>query len=561
MDNLWFIRPADLEGQGRLSSAFGIEPVTAQILINRGFKEVEEVKSFLSPDLSSLPDPFFLPDMDRAVDRIVSAIKNNERIALYGDYDVDGITGVALLMRFLRKIGHEPLVFIPNRLSEGYGLHRSALETLKSKGASLVITVDCGVRSKNEIEFALANGMDVIVTDHHESDELPAGYILLNPKRPDAGLKEKEIAGCGVAFFLLTALKKKLGIETDPQEHLDLVALGTIADVVPLTGINRIFAKFGMEEARVSMKPGVRTLINVSGLDGMQLKTGSVAFRMAPRINAAGRMGDAMLSLELLTTDDAALAREIALNLNKLNSDRQRIEEKALYEAIEHIERDNFHKRAAIVVASENWHAGVIGIVASKLVERYALPAVVIAAAEKRAKGSARSVGGLNIVEALGRCADVLERFGGHAQAAGLVVDTARIDSFRSRFEACCAEVSRSKEARRLSIDAEVLPKDISIKLTKEIGMLEPFGLGNPEPVLCVRNLKVASARIVGTNHLKLKLQATESGISFDAIGFGLGEKIPQIGQTVAVAFTPQMNEWNGYELLQLKIKEISCLK
>ncbi len=561
MDNQWFIHKPDPEARSRLSAALGVDPLTAQILLNRGFTDAAEAKRFLDPALSDLPHPSFLPDMDRAVCRIVSAIKNKEQIALYGDYDVDGITGVALLTRFFRSIGVEPIVFIPNRLAEGYGLHREALGSLRKKGAALVITVDCGTRSAGELEFAKSIGLEVIITDHHEASEALSGNIVLNPKCADVNPNQREIAGCGVAYFLLTALKDKLGIEPDISEHLDLVALGTIADVVPLTGINRIFAKFGMAMASTSEKPGIRSLIDASGLEGAPLKAGSVAFRLAPRINAAGRMGDAYPSFELLTTDDAAAARTIAQTLGKLNADRQRIEETALVEAIACIEKDGIHERPAIVVASEKWHAGVIGIVASKLVEKYRLPAIVISAPDKKSKGSARSIAGLNMIDALARCSDLLERFGGHAQAAGLVVDTERIGAFRSRFENCCAELTKSIEKKRLAIDAEIEAKDLSRKLAKELERLEPFGLGNPEPVLSARNLTVAGARIVGTNHLKLRLTCKKTMLTYDAIGFGLGRQIPALGQNISIAFTPQINEWNGMESLQLKIKEISCSK
>jgi len=563
MDTQWFIHPPDFEGRRRLSAALEIHPITSQILLNRKIATVYDAKRFLNPNLSELPDPFCLPDMDKAVDRIVAALKAKERIALYGDYDVDGITGVALLTRFLRSIGHEPLVFIPCRLTEGYGLNTSAIDRLKTLGASLIITVDCGTRSLPEIEYAHKHGIDIIVTDHHEVLDIP-DHILLNPKRPDIDLPEKEMAGCAVAFLLLMALRKRLRGEkllhlNEPnlKEHLDLVALGTIADVIPLTGVNRIFAKHGLEIARNSMKPGMRSLIGVCGLEGVPLKTGNVAFRLAPRINAAGRMGDALPSLELLTTDDIHYAHEIARALDTLNSDRQRIEERILQEAIELIECEELHKRAAIVVAQENWHAGIIGIVASKLVERYALPAVVIAAEGKKAKGSARSVSGLNIVEALGKCSHLLDRFGGHAQAAGLQVETTRIDSFRKIFEACCAEIAPPQRAPRVTIDALAEHKDITIKLAREIELFEPFGLGNPEPILCANNLRVVNFRIVGKNHLKMSL-AGDNNLYFDTIGFGLGETTLQVGQNVSIAFTPQINSWNGLESLQLKIREIS---
>jgi len=560
----WFIHPADSEGQLLLSSALDIRPLTAQLLINRGLRTIEAAQKFLQPDLADLPDPFLFPDMELAVERIIAALAKKERIALYGDYDVDGITGVALLTRFFRSIGHEPLIFIPCRLTEGYGLHKSAIQTLKSQGASLIITVDCGTGSLPEIEYAHQQGIDMIVTDHHEVSQGEKNHILLNPKRDDITFPVKDIAGCAVAFFLLMALRKRLrekkllhDNEPNLKEHLDLVALGTIADVVPLVGVNRIFAKFGLEIARKSLKPGLQSLIDICGVQGASLKTGSIAFRLAPRINAAGRLGDALPSFELLTTDDASYAQKIARDLNTLNSDRQRLEEKALKEAVEIIERDELNKRGAIVVAHESWHAGIIGIVASKLVDRYALPTIVISADGKKAKGSARSISGLNIVEALHQCNDLLDRFGGHAQAAGLQVETINIDAFRTKFEQCCTLLTKPQKKSQIAIDAMVDHKDITMRLAREIDKLEPYGLGNSEPLLCTHDLAVTQFRIVGNNHLKLSL-AGENKIYFDAIGFDMGDQPLEIGQKISIAFTPQINVWNGIESLQLKIKSIN---
>lgn len=560
----WSVHPSDTESASQLSKALGVTPCTAQILMNRGLSDAKDAQRFLRPDLSQLTDPSFLPDMDLAVERIVRAIKKKESIALYGDYDVDGITGVALFTRFLRSLSVEPLVHIPNRLTEGYGLSNSGLEELKKKGVSLVITVDCGTRSKKELAHARELGLDVIVTDHHEVEELFEHNILLNPKRPDVKESGHELAGCGVVFLLLMALRKRLrdeglfeGALPNLKDHLDLVALGTIADVVPLTGMNRIFAKFGMEVTRTSTKPGIRSLITVSGLDGQPIRTGNIAFRLAPRINAAGRMGDSLPSFELLTTDDPAAARDIALQLNKLNGLRQSVEEKALGEAVEHIEENHLHTRAAIVVADKRWHAGVIGIVASKLVDRYGLPAIVISSLDKRSKGSARSIQGINIVEVLSRCSDLLERFGGHAQAAGIIVDDENIEAFRTKFEACCAEVIVPEEALELDADVEIAPQDMTKELARELELLEPFGIGNPEPTLLAHGLKVVSARIVGGGHLKMKLASPGTKIVFDAIGFDLGDRISEMNGTVSAAFIPQMNVWNGIESLQLKIKDI----
>lgn len=564
----WSIHPAAPDTVRLLSEALCVHPITSQILINRGYKTPEAAKRFIEPDLSQLPDPFLFPDMERAVQRILAAIRAGEKIALYGDYDVDGITGVALLARFFRVVGSDPISFIPSRLDEGYGLHIPAIEKLKAQGVSLIITVDCGTRSIAEVAHAEKLGIDVIVTDHHEGADAKVDHILLNPKHPDVRLVDSEIAGCAVAFLLVMALRKRLreeGIfengEPNLKEHLDLVALGTIADVVPLTGINRVFAKYGLEIARSSAKPGIRALIEACGLEGLPIKAGNVAFRLAPRLNAAGRLGDALPSLELLTTDDPDRALAIAGMLGTFNSDRQRLEEKALQDAVEIIEQDGLNTRPALVVAGEDWHAGVIGIVASKLVERYLLPAIVISSDGAKGKGSARSVAGLNIVKALERCGHMLERYGGHAQAAGLQIKTSQIGAFREHFELCCAELACGITKPATFVDAAVTGSDISVQLVHEIERLEPFGFGNPEPLLCINEMRIADSRIVGNNHLKMRLYDQRTKTSFDAIGFGLGGTQCGVGETVSVIFTPQINEWNGVTSVQLKLREIECLK
>lgn len=567
MNSPWFVYPPDLTVQRSLSEALGVGNACAQVLLNRGIKTVEAAKSFLEPGIEDLPDPFIFPDMEKAVERINSAIKKREKIAIYGDYDVDGISGCAILVRFFDKIGSDTCVYIPNRLSEGYGLNSCAIQALKNQGVSLIITVDCGTRSSAEVSEAEKQGIDIIVTDHHETGEVPPGQVLVNPKRNDFEFTDKNISGCAIAYFLAQALKKHLNAtgtllsDAGALDDFDLVSLGTIADVVPLTGLNRLFAKLGLLKAAVSKKAGIRSLIKTCGLKEMPLKAGHVAFRMAPRINAAGRVGDALLSLKLLTTDDQATADDIANELSKLNSMRQGMEEKVLNEAVDIIKREDLSRRPAIVVASDNWHPGVIGIVASKLAERYLVPSVVLTFANDTGRGSARSVPNLNIIRALDKSSHLLERYGGHAQAAGLTIHASKVDEFRKTFERSCEETGALKTRPQLTVDAVVLPEELTPDLAKQVEMLEPFGLGNPEPVFCVNDFVVADRRIVGNDHLKLKLYHAQSRNRFDSIGFGMKNKMVETGSAVSVAFTPQMNVWNGLASLQLKIKDILCTK
>jgi single-stranded-DNA-specific exonuclease len=567
MSSQWFIYPPDYSLQRSLAEPLGIGNACAQALINRGVKTAEAARYFLEPTIEDIPDPFIFPDMEKAVLRITSAIKNREKIAIYGDYDVDGISGCAILYRFFETIGIEPIVYIPSRLSEGYGLNLGAVGTLAKQGVKLIITVDCGTRSLSEVKEAKKQGVDIIVTDHHETQKTPSDQIVINPKRDDFEFDDKNISGCAIAYFLAEALKKHqnsigmLVTNAGALDSLDLVSLGTIADVVPLTGLNRLFAKLGLKMAAASKKAGIRALIKTCGLKDTPLKTGHVAFRIVPRINAAGRLGDASLSLKLLTTGNQETAEDIANQLEKLNALRQGMEEKVLNEAADIIERAGLGSRPAIVVSSDKWHPGVIGIVASKLAERYLVPAVVITFANGSGRGSARSVPHVNIVQILDKASHLLERYGGHAQAAGLSIHVSKVREFQKAFERSCEETGAVKKPPELTVDAAIPAEDLTPSLAREIEMLEPFGLGNPEPVFCVNDFTVAEQRIVGANHLKIKLMHIPSRNRFDSIGFGMKNKMIETGSTVKVAFTPQMNFWNGLASLQLKIKDIICTK
>ncbi|HSR11832.1 MAG TPA: single-stranded-DNA-specific exonuclease RecJ, partial [Thermodesulfobacteriota bacterium] len=428
----------------------GLSAIAARVLVHRGVSDPDAARRFLSPSLSDLPDPSVMKDMDRAVARVSRALRSREKIHVFGDYDVDGTTATAVLCLFLRNAGAEVSFSVPDRTREGYGLNAEAVKRIAASGARLLITADCGIASRDEIRWAAGEGLDVVVTDHHEPpEELPPAVAVLNPKRNDCPYPFKGLAGVGVAFHLLIALRARLREEAffppgevpNLREYLDLVALGTIADVVPLTGPNRILAKHGLAELGRSRRPGIAALKALCTLaDAPLIDTEAVHFRLAPRINAAGRMRDAAQAVELFTTGDPARARRIASDLDELNSVRQRTEEAILNEAREMIESGGEGKKS-IVLSSAKWHPGIVGIVASRLVEEYQCPAVLIALGDETGRGSGRSIAGFSLYEALKSCSRWMERFGGHDQAGGLVIRSENIPFFAAAFESAAAEM------------------------------------------------------------------------------------------------------------------------
>lgn len=558
----WTLQKPDPERQQSLVRELNIHPVTAQILINRGITDAAEARDYLVPDLAALPDPFLLADMRIAVERIARALEDGKQIAVIGDYDVDGVVSAALLVHFFRALGVKLDVHIPHRVTEGYGLNDEAIARIKERGASLIITVDNGTRSISELEKAKQSGIDVIVTDHHEvGDELPPAIAVINPKRSDSKYPDRELAGCGVAFMLIMALRKHLreqgkftGSGPNLKEHLDLVATGTVADIVPLTGVNRTLTKFGLNEAARTTKPGLRALMDMCGLpdkDG-QVRAGHVAFRIGPRINAAGRMDDAYPSLECLTTEDPARAVELAAVLDKTNTSRQQLEERILQEALS-MKVVNDSRRNGIVVTSTGWHPGVVGIVASRLARMTGKPSAVISCTDGVGKGSVRTAGNVDLMKVLAESHDLLERYGGHKQAAGLTIDAARIEEFSRRFDLACKAQGQGDVA--MNVDAYVEPGQITDRLLNELACIEPFGQGNPEPVLCSPQLTIADMSVVGGKHVRLTL--TDGVKRFSGIAFGMVDEREHMQAQPLVAFVPQFNTWNGRTTIQLKVKAL----
>jgi len=546
-----------------LAQKLELPNIIIKILMNRGLTDEDEIKRFIDPKMENLSDPFLLKDMDKAVERIVEALRLNEKILVYGDYDVDGVTASALMFLVLNKLGAQVLYYLPNRLVEGYGLSEDGINEAERLGATLIVSVDTGVTANDEVIYARERGIDVVVTDHHEPGErLPDAAAIVNPKcdkLTDAG---HELAGVGVAFKVAQALYRRLNQnEEELEEHLDLVALGTSADIVPLINENRILTKFGIKQIVRTTKPGLKKLVFVSGLMGKEISTGQVVFILAPRINAIGRLGNAVKAVKLLTTRDENAAGEIARFLDEENRRRKAIDEKTLNEALDLMEKTvDLEKDKAIVLSSTGWHQGVIGIVASRLVERYYLPTVLISIEDGIGKGSARSIPAFHIYEALRGCGDVLLRFGGHKYAAGLSIEDKNVEEFRDRFKKIAAEQLNPDDLTpKLRIDAEVDLDDVDMDFVNTIEMFAPFGPQNMRPVFLTRNLNiVGQPYIVGRNHLKMRVRKGEK--EFDVIGFGFGDHANTLamrGVDVDMAYVVEVNTYYEQARIQLRVKDL----
>jgi single-stranded-DNA-specific exonuclease len=563
----------------RLASVLGIPAPVGRVLWARGYREPSQAERFLEPRFEHLPNPFELKGIEAAVSRLQRALAQGERVCVYGDYDVDGVTSTALLVSVLRKLGGNVEFYVPHRLVEGYGLNVRALEKIAARGTRLVVSADCGVTAVAEIDAAAKLGLDVVVIDHHTaSQDLPRALAILNPHQPGCTFPGRELAAVGVAFHLLLALRKRLREagwfasrpEPNLREVLDLVALGTIADVVPLTGPNRVLVHFGLKELARGGRVGVLALKSVAQLAG-EVTAGDVGFKLGPRINAAGRLDDASVGVRLLLSEDLREARALAEQLDRANAERQDLQVRIANEAIAHAEKlGPPEARRTLVVSSSGWHVGVVGIVAARLVERFHRPALVIAEEGGVAKGSGRSVEGFHLYDALARCAHHLTKFGGHKHAAGVTLDTGRISDFAQALEAEGREaLDPAQLSARLRIDAELHPREVRMELASQLRRLAPFGAGNPEPVFFCRELAAHEVRLLpdkkgtGPGHLKLRLGeagprvSEEESIALEAIGFNLGGTVLAVGTRLEAAFQLTVDSWNGSERLQLKVKDL----
>jgi len=561
----------DERGREEIARRLDVSPVTAGALLARGVRSVGEARSFLSPSLDDLADPGLLPDMEKAVETICRHARDNSRIVIYGDYDADGLCAMTMLMQFLRLAGLDPSHYVPERAEEGYGVHGEALRELRAGGAGLVITTDCGISSVAEAALAREIGLELVITDHHEpSGPLPDAAAVVNPKIAGSAYPFKELAGVGVAFKLVWALAERLshGHEADPSfrkflmDSMALVAVGTIADVVPLVSENRIFAKFGLEALRCSEMPGLQALMRQCQLIDRELDTDSVSYKLGPRLNVAGRMASADLAMRLLMTDSFGEGERIAQELEELNRERQRIQREIVEAARERIVSEHRQDDYVYVLADEHWPTGIIGIVASHLVEEFYRPTVLISLEGPMGRGSARSTPALNIIEALTTCRRHLNSFGGHAQAAGITIAKEHIEAFRAELNAHARTRLSADDFRpKLAVDAEVLLDSLSRDFVEELGRLAPFGPGAPEVVLAARDVQTAGRpRRVGTSGKHLAVHLSQGGTAFRAVGFGMGElaeKLPGGRGTFHVAFTPVINTFNDRSDVELRIKDV----
>lgn len=561
----WVLKtPASPELTARLAADLGVSDTFARLLANRGFTSPEQVESFLVPSTDRLLDAFTMRDMDRAVDRVLQAVDAREAILVYGDYDVDGITATSLLTAALTKMGAKVSYFIPDRIRDGYGFSVRGVEVAKKRRTRLVITADCGITATQEVRLARDAGIDVIVTDHHEPlGELPIASAVLNPKRKDCPYAFKELAGVGVVFKLVQGLAARRPDVLPPDfvfHHLDLVALGTIADVVPLVGENRVFAKIGLERLCRSDKPGIAALKEVAGLRTRRVESGHVAYILAPRINAAGRLGNAESGVRLLLSTDPREAEIIAESLEEDNANRKKIDESTLEDALEQLHRSGPDLPPAIVLWSDRWHPGVLGIVASRLIERFHRPTILIASDGDEGKGSGRSIPGFDVCLALQECRECLIGFGGHSYAAGLTIRTECLEEFRERLcSVVNARVQPDDFVPKLSIDGPIDLEYLNEDLVEALDRLAPFGIGNAEPLFVADDVKLSlPPAVVSRNHLKLTIR--ENGRDLDCIGFGMGHMagvIAQNGGKLSVAFVPTINVWQNRSRLQLKLRDI----
>ncbi|MGE5841000.1 MAG: single-stranded-DNA-specific exonuclease RecJ [Deltaproteobacteria bacterium] len=549
-----------------LSESCGLSPLEAQVLTRRGILDSQDAASFLVPRLASLIDPFLLKDMQASVELIISALDRHEPITIYGDYDADGLTATALLFNFLSSLGVPVHTYIPNRLTEGYGLHVKAVEQIARSGRGLIVTVDCGVSNNQEIAFAESLGLKVVVTDHHQVDETFAPLCaVVNPHRPDCPFPFKHLTGVGLAFFLAMALRAALRErgwfaarpEPDLKDYLDLVALGTVADMAPLLDRNRLLVKAGLDRIRTTRWPGIAALAELAGLSLDSLTAQDLAYKIAPRFNASGRLGDAEIALTALVTRVPGQARGVALKLDRINGERQRLER----EVLEEIEASlpspaELASRRALVVTGDGWHRGILGIVASKLLEKYRRPVLVLGVQDGRAVGSGRSIPGFNLHRALRRLEPLLDRFGGHTHAAGLALKVTNLEKLRQGFENLAREeLSEEDLVYSLDVDAEVSLSDMDLQSIRRLMSFSPFGSANPEPLFYSGPCDVVESNVVGERHLKMKVR--QNGTVFETIGFGLALHNAAPRGPINFLFTPEIDRWQGREKPRLRMIDL----
>jgi single-stranded-DNA-specific exonuclease len=557
----WLLAPEpDAAAVARLQQELHLPAAICRLIAIRGFDAPDEAKDFLRPRLDHLHDPSCFTDMDRAVERLVRALRENETILVHGDYDVDGICSTTLMVRTLTALGGNAIPFIPNRLADGYDLTDAGVRAARAAGATLVVTCDCGTSAVGPITELQQSGIDVIVTDHHlPGGPLPPAYAILNPKRPGCTSRDKDLAAVGVAFKLALALTRAVaGNENAVYAMLDLVALATIADIAPLRGENRVMVRYGLKLLNDPQRPGIRAMIRAARLEGKALTAGRIGFVLAPRLNAAGRLESALRGVELMLATTDQEANPIARELEELNARRQEIDRATLDRARTMAQQMDLSSTYGIVLAEQGWHPGVVGIVASRIVEEFGRPAVLIALDGDEGKGSGRSISAFDLHDGLKQCRDLLLRFGGHRSAAGVTIATDRVADFAARFnEVAASRLDDEDLVRELRVDLELPFDQIDNELESLLRHVEPCGIGNPSPLLVSRGVVVAAPpRVVGKDALKLVLSG--NGRQLVALGWGMASRAREIdvGMTIDVAYRLERDEWNGESRLQARLAD-----
>ena len=557
MNKKWECYEIEEAQVNNLIEKYKLNSILAKILVNKGITEKKDIDLFVNPTRKDFYDPFLMPDMEIAVNRILKAIEDNEKIMIYGDYDADGITSTTVLKNFLEERGLKVGSYIPNRLDEGYGLNKNAIKNIYDQGYRLIITVDCGISGTEEIEYTNSLGIETLITDHHEPTEvLPNALAVVDAKRKDNKYPFNQLAGVGVVFKLIQAISIKLNLEEKEfLKYLDIVCIGTISDIVPLVDENRVIAKLGLKLIAQTKNIGLKALLEVIGFSNID--SSAISFGVAPRINACGRMGNEKVALDLFLSKDYAEAKKLAIRLNEYNIERQTIEKQIFDEAVQKVEA-NEKDKTCVIVGSKGWHHGIIGIVASKITDMYFKPSILVCFEDGEGKGSGRSIPGFDLHEALMKCEKHLEKFGGHSMAVGVTLKESEFESFKNELEEYAKENEIDKIQPVIKIDSELSLKDVSIDSVKSLSMLEPYGEANKMPLFLFKNLKINSIRALSEGkHLKLTLK--EDNYMINAIGFNMGELSEKylLDDKVDIVGNLDLNVYNGNENVQIILKDI----
>ena len=568
MQYRWQIKEQAQEAeQLKLQRALGMNRVTAQILLQRDIRSFNQAKDFFRPDNHKLHDPFLMKDMGKAVERLQAALEEGQGVLVYGDYDVDGTTSVALICSFFKQIAFDHFdSYVPDRYKEGYGLSKQGIDYACEKGYSLMICLDCGIKAIDQVAYANEKGLDIIICDHHRpAEDLPKAYAILDPKQKDCDYPCKELSGCGIGYKLITAWSEKFDVKLNHDGLIDLCAISIACDIVPLTGENRILSALGLASLNEKPRPGIKAMLEKAG-KGDELENTNLVFIIGPRINAAGRIKHAKEAVSLLLAEQQEEVRELVEAIEAFNLERRETDQQTTNEALEMIKKSEFLSKAnSTVVFKEDWHKGVIGIVASRIIENYYRPTIVLTETEKgKLAGSARSVHDFDVYQAIEACEEDLIQFGGHKYAAGLTMEKKKLNSFQKRFEEVVSKsIAEDQKNPFVSIDLEIGFDEISNKLIRQIAQMAPFGPQNMKPTFLTRGLVDEASKLVGQDrtHLKLKLRELKTDIVMEGIGFSLGEWINHLhaGKPIDLAYNLEFNEWNGRKRIQLMVKDIKA--